>query len=618
MTEIRIYYECLEQALHYIQPIIEEVCGTETKIKLVRRIKKGDKVRFSQNNNVMSGIYSLVIPDILITGVVDNCELPLAIIELTEAVTAEDHELQRSYGAIASLLANCFYIKISGAKQSSKKFGGALYDPYTSPKAFIEQINYKGFIIAEWRTEQNNPHQLQHLPNFLSCPLEIEILEDTIQCAVKSFQEKNKQWFERAIAELERKESYKEFLRLVANAKSFSDVLKEMEKRDYRKRDKNRVRFFIRPDSISAKINRFSHVMDPDRGILIFLSALFSDTHKIFGVYTLVRPKSGEELKPPVTDIKTLRERFELALKKDDYKLAAWLSSAIKEKLTQAEILNIEINIHEIFEENKDLITGRVLTTLAYFLDGIYLNHNGVKLIWDKRRIIGVEGKNFLESLREKLGFDVAAEPLAIKEITNEVNEDEVTYAIVHRVLLPNGFRIVSVSYPGAQGGNAVLPEKDKGLNQARKYLDVIALPPKEKQNFDVLLNENKGMFSKPRVELDVQKLLQYKINPIYKEALKESLLEAKVIAPNGKLGEILIGVGFGVKPLTKTLWKPNDVDFIFRIENRKKWAIGIFRQELLDSISAIEGKTNFPTCYEVAKGNQVIIEPSLFNEENI
>jgi hypothetical protein len=140
-------------------------------------------------------------------------------------------------------------------------------------------------------------------------------------------------------------------------------------------------------------------------------------------------------------------------------------------------------------------------------------------------------------------------------------------------------------------------------------------LLPQEKQSFDVLLNENKGMFSKSKVEQDIQKLLHYKTNTTYQEALKETLLEAKVIAPNGTLQKILIGIGFGVKSSTKTYWQPNDVDFIFRIESRKKWAIGIFRQELHDSISNIEGETNFPACYEVVKADRTSNEPSLFDD---
>ncbi len=43
-----------------------------------------------------------------------------------------------------------------------------------------------------------------------------------------------------------------------------------------------------------------------------------------------------------------------------------------------------------------------------------------------------------------------------------------------------------------------------------------------------------------------------------------------------------------------------NTIDFIFRITDRKKWAIGIFNQALRDLIPTIEGDTNFPEVYKI------------------
>ena len=65
---------------------------------------------------------------------------------------------------------------------------------------------------------------------------------------------------------------------------------------------------------------------------------------------------------------------------------------------------------------------------------------------------------------------------------------------------------------------------------------------------------------------------------------------------------KILIDVGFGTLSKKKTTWDTNGVDFIFRIETREKWSIGIFRQELKDLIKIIQGKTNFPIVYKVKK----------------
>jgi hypothetical protein len=53
-------------------------------------------------------------------------------------------------------------------------------------------------------------------------------------------------------------------------------------------------------------------------------------------------------------------------------------------------------------------------------------------------------------------------------------------------------------------------------------------------------------------------------------------------------------------------------VDFIFRIANRKQWAIGIFKQEMRDLISRIEGKTDFPIVYKLDKNSDTA--PNLFS----
>lgn len=603
MIEVRIYYESLEQAEHFIKPVIQKTLQPYryTKITLIRKaVYKGDDKDALNKGNVIYGIYSLVVPDILITIVKDNLETPLAIVEFTEAVTTEDHELQRSNGTVAAFLAKCFYVKISGLKHSKKEFGGAAFDPYISPKAFWEKLNYKGFIIAGWETESENPYVLKRLSNFLACPPELPLLQETIEQAIRTFVENENSWFETACKKLEATKLYQEFWKKILKAETIKERTKIWKERE--KENKTGLRYFVRDDWIGAKINRFSHVMDPDRGVLTFISALFSGSRKVFGVYALARPKSGAELRKPLEKLEDLPYRFQLALKKDENKLPSWLKNGILEKIKKAKKLDDKIDIHDLFEANKDKIASREVKTLAYFLDGMFLNYNGVKLTWDKYKLIESAREEFFEGLRRKLKFNVKSEPLEIEEIKDDITEDEVTYAIVHRVLIPNKFRVVSVSYPGAQGGTAILPEPEKGKSQKRTYLDVIALPPKSINTFDVLLNENKGEFSTAGVESDVKKLRDYVTKSSHKGALKESLIEAKVIDEKGELKKILIGVGFGALSKKRTDWIPKEVDFIFRIETREKWSIGIFSQELRELIKTIQGATNFPVVYKVKK----------------
>ncbi|HEX8264913.1 MAG TPA: hypothetical protein VF596_05775 [Pyrinomonadaceae bacterium] len=560
----------------------------------------------------MRAIYALVVPDILITGIFTDAtglsqEVPLLIIEFTEAVKTEDHELQRTYGAVAAMFANCFYVKIASRKEPEEAFGGGEIDPLMIPRAFRDKLDYSGFIHCEWETEPDNPVVLKKLPGFFGCPPRIKIFEETLKCAVAAFTHVQEDWFTQAIECLKQTEVYQNYKKCLDAAQSLEEKLAEWETRERNLRGAmDSLRFHVREHAIGAKIYRFGHAMDPDRGIVTFISALFSQERKVYGIYSLVRSRSDLPLlKEPLTDLLELEAKTAAALIKDEKSVPAWFEDAILEKVREAVAqnlpLNAEFDITDIILANKSRISGRVIATICYFLDGLYLNYNGLKLTWDRFKLLETERGNFLDGLRRNFGFDCKAAPLPVEMITQSCNEDEVTYVIVHRILVPNGFRVVSVSYPGAQGGAAVLPEPGKGKSQKRNYLDVVAFPPNESEvNFDVLLNENKGMFSAKNVDADIAKLKQYQNETKYKTALQTSLMRAKVISPDGELGEIVIGVGFGAKERTRTVWEPNAVDFIFRIKERTQWQIAFFRQDLSDLIRRIEGATGLPECYQV------------------
>jgi hypothetical protein len=346
--------------------------------------------------------------------------------------------------------------------------------------------------------------------------------------------------------------------------------------------------------------------MDPDRGILTFISFLFSKTRKVFGIYALVRPRGNDLMKQDLTTLDLLRSKLDTALAMDKGGIPDWLIDEFKKAAKKAKSLDEVIDFQPVWEKYKAKITdNKVVMTLAYFLDGIFLNHNGICLKWDKRKLINSTNKNFLPAFSKHFGFSIYTKPTPIIEVSNEVDEDEVTYTIIHKILIPNGFQIVSVSYPGSQGGGAILPNPELGKAQPREYPDVIALPPTHSK-IDVVLNESKGMFSKASIEKDVEKILRYKTDENLKTALKETLFVAQVIDKNKQLKNIVIGVAFGVKDGKTTAWRPDNIDFIFRITNRNKWAIGIFKQEMSDLIKRIEGKTNFPMVYKLSKENEM------------
>ncbi len=595
MQEIRLYYESLEQGSDYLLPMIYEVVPKGTNIKLVKRPKKANQFPFG----ALFSIMSFTTPDALITAVKNGIEYPLAIIEFTEAVKTEDHELQRTYGALASYLSETFYIKISGHKESEKVFGGAEYNPFSTPKILIDQFGYEGYIIAVWGTESDNKFTLQRNPDFPSCPPEIPILKSTIQAIVKSFLQSEKNWFENSIIDLKQTSSYRSYRKEVDKATGANELLATWKGR--RGTNLNKLRYFVNKDWIGAKINRFSHAMDPDRGILNFISFVFSNTHQIFGIYALVRPRGNEILKKDLDSLTTLRNKLAEAITKDRDGVPSWFTDELIKAAKGAKTQNDTINFQSVWEANKNKISdNKVVATIAFLLDGMYLNHNGIKLVWDRRKLLGNGKGEMLDVLKTYFSSTKFTNASELVEESNEVDEDEVTYAITHRVLIPNKFKIVSISYPGSQGGGAILPEPDLGKAQPREYPDIIALPPKTNAKIDVLLNESKGMFRQTDIEKDTAKILRYKYDKKLQTALKETLVVAKVIDQNDNVRNIIIGVAFGVKSNTPTTWKPDEVDFIFRITDRKKWAIGIFNQALRNLIPKIEGYTNFPTVYKL------------------
>lgn len=592
MKQIRLYYESLEQGYDYIRPIIEQAIDKDTELVFVRRPKKYSDL----NQGSLSAILSMTTPDALITGVYDNKEYPLVLIEFTEAVTTEDHELQRTYGAIAAYLSNTYYLKLAGEKQSEKEFGGAEYNPYSTPHIFIDKVGYEGYIIANWNTEKGNDYTLVRNDSFPSCPPRIEIFEDTIKNAINAFVKNPKTWYNQSLNGLKSTASYKAFRHKVDSATGAKELLDSWANR--RDSNLNKLRFFVRKDYVAAKINRFGHAMDPDRGILTFMSFLFSESTKVYGVYALVRPRGGDIMKRDMDSLEMMNKKLAAALDKDTGGLPVWLKKEIIKVAKNAKSLNETIDIQYIWEKNKNrILESKVVMTLAYFLDGMKLNFNGITLVWDKRKLLGTSEKNFIPAYARQFNFGVITTPTPLAKVEDEVDEDEVTYAVVHKVLMPNGFKIVSVSYPGAQGGNAVLPHPENGKAQERIYLDTIALPPAN-AGIDVVLNESKGMFVEREVASDVDKILEFKSSSAHIAALNETLLVAKVIDKNKRIKNIVVGVSFGVRSETYTVWQPDKVDFIFRIVDRENWAIGIFKQAMKDLIDKIEGKTDFPDIY--------------------
>ena len=592
MTELRIYYECLEQARHYMLPIIENAvarCGGKADIRLIRNI---NRTSGAPSSCCFKSICSLVVPDILLTAVNGDNEYPLALFEFSEAVITEDHELQKSYGVCAGFLSDIFYIKISGQKRSTHAFGGASYNPYSTPRILSDRLNYRGCIYAEWTVSDDSESLLRNAV-YLSCPPRNALVDDAVAAAVKSVLHSPERWYERALSLCEKRESYRAYLAKVGAAPDANALLREWTKRQQRQGDA-KARFRVGKDYIAAKINRMSHAMDPDRGILIFIALAFARTHKIFGIYALQRVRTKGMEKAVTLD--SLAERLLLALSRDG--APEWFRRGAIRVAECSRRTNAILDFHPVFAHHAvQLRENKVMTTLAYFLDGIYLGHTGPLMAWNKRAFLGA-GEDFHDALKNALGFRQHYTVTPLQEAKTNANEDEVTYSLVHDVLRPCGFLVVAVSYPGAQGGTPILPNPSMGKAQPREYIDTIASSPSD--SFGVLLNESKGTFRQAAVNSDIRKITEYKHNPVKRAALRSTLLKLNCLGRDGKLHSIWAGVSFSADSDTTTSWKPSTIDFIFILIDRQRWRIGMFSDSLSEHIHSLHGHVSFPRIFEI------------------
>jgi hypothetical protein len=174
-------------------------------------------------------------------------------------------------------------------------------------------------------------------------------------------------------------------------------------------------------------------------------------------------------------------------------------------------------------------------------------------------------------------------------------DEDDVTYVTVHNILRVNKFKILAVSYPGAQGDRAILIQPGTGRKQERKYVDVISYLPNKFTN----LQENKGVYAKTGVQNDIHKVVQYKTKTEYKDALIALIRRIDSKAPLA----IKVGVGFWAnKKFTLSDIKNLDISqldyFIYLAADRKEWVVwsngqnGIFTET--------KGNIEIPETYEV------------------
>lgn len=181
-----------------------------------------------------------------------------------------------------------------------------------------------------------------------------------------------------------------------------------------------------------------------------------------------------------------------------------------------------------------------------------------------------------------------------------EFDEDDITYISVHNVLKQNGYKLIAVSYPGAQGDRVVLAEAGTGRRQQRRYIDIISYLPKSHS----ALQENKGKFSPASIQSEINELAKYKKDKTYKQTIEKFVERYDEKAPK----IFKIGVGFWANSkFTVEHIQKLEIDkldyFIFIKSDQANWKVFCTGKTKL--FSETEGKVELPKVYEVIEGEE-------------
>lgn len=541
--EIRIYYESYEQANHYIKPVIKSVFA-DLNIKLIYLSKGIGYI----DKSLVSRILKFKNPDIMISYATDDEEIPLFVIEFSEAVTTEDHELQRFDGYLGAVAGGCFYVKISPFKKSQSQHGGNTNFDTFEPYALI----YKKFGLPsfhfEWPLE--TPIFVKRDPEYFSCPPPIEdfnyLIIETIKCVLADYEKVKAGGLSRCVLPKLKDKKINAWLKKLSehvfqdNSSSFNS---------------SRLKWLSKEKALLFKFNRMGHAMDPERGMIWYYKHRYDKPI----ISRIIFPSAGDLVfqKNKLKNNYDYLKSFIVGTSLDkEGKFTKYLIN--KNFLISSKLVSNEIDITGFLSENFEFLNKQLFAIFSNSIKVIIQDTNG------NNRII-LTWKNDFNILNQKSNVKITK----IKE-RNFIEEDDITYVVSHQVLKKNGFKIISLSYPGAQGDRAILPQAGSGRGQSRKYIDIVACYPDKYLD----LTENKGSYRLPEVSKDIEKLNFYKSDINFKQALN-NLVEK--ISPENKGLPILLSVSFWV-PSNQTNLNGLPIEkinfFVTISPDMKKWKI--------------------------------------------
>lgn len=593
IEKIRIYYESIEQGANYIKPMIEKSlnrAGLNTDIELVRL--KGSHSYYSKN---VAPIIFWKDPDILLTAIVDKVEYPLLMIEFSNAVFTEDHELQRFDGLVAAAESNCIYVKISPiTKKSQSEHGGNVDFDYLGPFSLILKRFKKVFFHFDWNCDERGIVLVDK--NYPSCPNQITAFYKLLEYLMKSISingyESNK-WIG----------NFEEIIFADRYFKEWKNKLEKFGFPDIKSLNTSRTEWVDSRKEFVLKLNRFGHAMDPERGMLSYYGTFYDKTASKM----LFSEDNNAWYKdiPKEKEIEHHIEKFGLKTGYD-YLYCFMLGSGLYnnndfKRIVSRYVKNkeskMEIDLTEFLNKNYISLSKAMRTIFKNSVYFYITNDNSevkVKLFWNHFN----NGKDYSE----------------LPDITNIVerkyfDEDDVTYITVHNILKKNGYVLLAVSYPGAQADRVVLIAPGTGRRQQRRYIDIISYLPKKYTN----LQENKGAYSPTEIQNEIDELSKYKTEKDHIEAIGSFIDRFDKNAPK----VVKIGIGFWANSKFN-ISKVKELDirkldyFVYLAPDRKEWFIWSTGKGYM--FGKTKGKIDIPLTFEIIKDTDENKSQSLKN----
>ncbi|MCX2717428.1 hypothetical protein OQH61_06740 [Helicobacter sp. MIT 21-1697] len=568
IDEIRIYAECLEQGLDFKDYFLN--INKHFIIKNIYPTKARGTILKTDSN--LQKIAKLKDFDIVITILSNSYEIPILLIEYSTAVPTDDHKMQRSDVYFWASIFQVPVLKISPTlKNSLAKHGGG--DKITLEQEINLALKHKSLVyFVDWKSE--NSLLLTHSTRLscIACSDEIAYILKNLCCKIVecvSFTEVYASLLEEEITKYSNEVTLKNLKNNFVNS----------------------TRFQKSKNELIVKINRFGHAMDPDRGILFFVSMLFG-LENITTKFIIMREKLiGKESYQGLFDglSKNIKARLEPFIEK---------INKIPNAKNALEIFKVATGIHLQFEKRDSIhyhISNEKLreflqnyTSITY--KSIFLNSTKLQLCdyhqnilceisWDFNIV-----KEYLKSLHSHNEIPLNLSYLSFQN----AKEDIITYASV-LLFRQMGCEILALSYPGAQGDRAIII--GSGRQTKRIYLDIIAY--KHSQKYFVLLHENKEKHND--LKEDERKLLNLKNN--HRDSLQK-LLEKLHFTQNINENNLYLGLG---SKYQNNLFAPLlEVDYIFGFDLISKnfqtnilWNIAVINIDLLEIFKPLVNTEN-------------------------